>query len=397
MKILGADVCKDRVVCWLLDEWPRHLKEHWKQFCGSRSKNPLEDPLTFYFNSEGIQRLLNLKPDAIVLEPTGVHYSWLIAHICQCEGIQVFWVGHCEAVYYRKQNKLPDKNDLADALALAAYAYMHWDKPEFFLTFEPLVVARIRELYLQLKSLTRMQSPIINRSRQQLAREFPEAALKSSVQGHDGLSPLWAWLGNRERNLKRRSTYYDRLYSKSVARLYGVEISSFTQKTANLLCDIHLWEREIETQLRQLLCLPEFKAYNRVFTQFGIGLRPRALLLSQIYPISRFDSQGSFKRRLGMAGDEDSSGDKVSWKPGTGSKMCRTELYLWILCRIAPHKARPKTLVGKKLGHFYDKRLQLFYENTNVNHGFGSLIICQTAAYGCRLFFRELKRALALD
>lgn len=360
MKILGADVCKDRVVCWLLEEWPRHLKNYWKQHLSSRSKNPREDPLTFYINAQGIEQLLDLKPDAIVLEPTGVHYSWLIAHICQCEGIQVLWVGHCEAVYYRKQNKLPDKNDLADALALAAYAHMHWAQPEFFLTFQPLVVAKIRELYLQLKSLARMQSPIINRNRQQLAREFPEAALKSSVQGHDGLSPLWAWLGNREGNLKKRSTYYERLYSQSVAPKYGIELSSFTQKTANLLCDIHLWEREIEVELQQLLSSAEFKPYNRVFTQFGIGLRPRALLLSQIYPISRFESLGSFKRRLGLAGDENSSGDKVSWKVGTGSKMCRTELYLWVLCRISPQKTRPTTRVGKKLSEFYDNRFQQF-------------------------------------
>ena len=397
MKILGADVCKDRVVCWILEEWPRHLKEHWKQFCGSRSKNPKEDPLTFYFNSVGIQGLIYLKPDAVILEPTGVHYSWLIAHICKIEGIQVLWVGHCEAVYYRKQNKLPDKNDLADALALAAYAYMHWDEPEFFLWFQPQVAARIRELYLQLKSLARMQSPIINRSRQQLAREFPEAAFKESPQGSDYLSPLWAWLGNRERNLKKLSTYYERLYSQSVAPRYGVELSSFTQKTANLLCDIHLWEREIEVELHQLLLRPEFKPYNRVFTQFGIGLRPRALLLSQIYPISRFESMGSFKRRLGWAGDEESSGDKVSWKAGTGSKMCRTEMYLWVLCRIAPQKNRPKTGVGKKLSEFYDHRSQQFNEGREGDKSFGNLVICQTAAYSCRLLFRELKRSLALS
>ncbi|MDJ0733132.1 MAG: hypothetical protein QNJ47_03450 [Nostocaceae cyanobacterium] len=45
----------------------------------------------------------------MVLEPTGVHYSWIWAHICQAEGIKVVWVGHAEAVHYRKQNQLPDK------------------------------------------------------------------------------------------------------------------------------------------------------------------------------------------------------------------------------------------------------------------------------------------------
>ena len=95
------------------------------------------DELTFYMNSGGIHSLLALQPDAIALEPTGVHYSRLLADVCQKKGIPVLWVGHCEAVHYRKQNKLPDKNDLADALALAAYAHMYWDKPEFFLWFDP--------------------------------------------------------------------------------------------------------------------------------------------------------------------------------------------------------------------------------------------------------------------
>ena len=191
MKILGADVCKDRVVCWLLDEWPRHLKDYWRIESKKRSKNPLEDELTFYMNSGGIHNLLALQPDAIALEPTGVHYSRLVADICQKKGIPILWIGHCEAVHYRKQNKLPDKNDLADALALAAYAHMYWDKPEFFLWFDPGSCTRIRELYLQGKSLTRIQSPIINRIRQQLAYEFPEAALKRSEPSErDGLSPL---------------------------------------------------------------------------------------------------------------------------------------------------------------------------------------------------------------
>jgi hypothetical protein len=449
MRILGLDICKDHAVGWLLDEQPHHLKNYFRQNLGSRSKDPQKDPQTFYFNQEGIEKLLLLQLNAVILEPTGVHYSWLIAHICQCEGIQVLWVGHSEATYYRKQNKLPDKNDLADGLALAAYGHQNWGKEDFFLWFNPQKISRIRELYLQLKSLNRIQSPIINRSRQQLVREFPEAAFKDSAQGTDGLSPLWAWLGKRERNLKKKNHYYDRLYDKSIAPKYGVKISRFTQRTANFLCEIHLWEKEIEGELRLLLREPEFKAYNKCFNQFGMGLRTRALILSQIYPITRFQTLGSFKRRLGMAGDENSSGDKLGWKHGTGSKMCRSELYLWILTRISPQKSRPNNEIGAKLGNFYDERYGRFQENPEllkqrtpggterlskalkilkgeITRGepnksleellealeeiiepnyryqkqtggtkpkFGNLVISQTAAYAIRLLFRELKRA----
>ncbi|MEQ9669641.1 IS110 family transposase [Coleofasciculus sp. G2-EDA-02] len=395
-RILGGDICKDRVVCWLLEERPNDLRSYWKSQVKSRSKDPVEDELTFYFTKTGISHLLEVKPDVIVLEPTGVHYSWLLAHICQSEGIEVLWVGHCEATHYRKSHKLPDKNDLADALALAAYAHTHWGKTDQFLQFEPGPIVQIRDLYLQLKSLTRVQSPLINRVRQQLCREFPEAAFKNSQPGKDGLIPLWAWLGNVERKNVRRNFYYDRLYDKSVAKEYGIEISQFSQRYAEMLCQIHSWEHEAEQKLAELIYLPQFKEYNQVFDKFGIGLRLRALLLCHIYPLSKFESLGSFKKRLGMAGDELSSGDRKGWNAGSGSKMCRSELYLWILLAIAPVKNRPRGIIGERLGDFYDKRQEQFKKNTEGGNTFGKLIISQTAAYGCKLLFKELKKALKL-
>ncbi|MBE9124892.1 MULTISPECIES: IS110 family transposase [unclassified Coleofasciculus] len=396
-KILGGDICKDRVVCWLLEDKPDHLRNFWKSQLKSRSKDPVEDTQTFYFTKTGISHLLKLKPDVIVLEPTGVHYSWLLAHICHCEGIEVLWVGHCEATHYRKSNKLPDKNDLADALALAAYAHHYWGKPDQFLQFEPGAIVQIKDLYLQMKSLTRVQSPIINRVRQQLCREFPEAAFKDSKVGKDGLTPLWAWLGNVERQGVRQNFYYDRLYDKSVAPAYGIEISQFSQRYAQLLCQIHSWEHEAEKKLAELIHLPQFKRYNQIFDKFGIGLRLGALLLCHIYPLSKFESLGSFKKRLGMAGDEISSGDRKGWNAGSGSKMCRTELYLWILCIIAPKKNRPTGEIGQKLGDFYDTRHEQFETNNEGNgNTFGKLIISQTAAYGTKLLFKELKKALML-
>lgn len=41
-------------------------------------------------------------------------------------------------------------------------------------------IAEIRILYYQINSLIRVQSPLINRTRQQLAEEFPEAAFSNS-------------------------------------------------------------------------------------------------------------------------------------------------------------------------------------------------------------------------
>ncbi|MBD2503153.1 IS110 family transposase [Anabaena azotica] len=464
MKILGLDVCKNSVVAWELTSLPKNFRSYFRD-----NKRPKDnDPLTFKANADGVSKLLALKPDAIILEPTGVHYSWIWAHICETENIRVLWVGHAEATHYRKQNKLPDKNDQADALALAAYALLHWGDDEFFLQFEAGRVALMRHLWLQLQSLNRIQSPIINRARQQLAREFPEAALsKSEPSKVDGLPPLWAWLAGRERSLKRQNTHYDRLYRDSIANQYNVGITTFTRKLSNLLCDLADWEGEIQTEVLEILNFPEFIPYRKVMTMFGIGVRPQALLISQIYPVTKFDSVGRFKRRLGMAKDEYSSGDKETMNTGAGSKLCRSQLYLWVLDQIAPVHARPNNEIGRKLGEFYDSRKSQFQDNPelwkqkavtrlqqvalkefkrslsqnlipivskelqpqleatlnltlqtmqmslvtsiaagdiapgvkhkDVKRGFGNLVISQTAAYGCRLLFKELKRAVTND
>ncbi|MDJ0800519.1 MAG: transposase [Calothrix sp. MO_167.B12] len=461
MKILGADVCKNTIVVWELTSIPKNFRRYFRD-----NKRPKDnDPLTFKANADGVKKLLALKPDAVVMEPTGVHYSWIWSHICEVEGIKVLWVGHAESTHYRKQNKLPDKNDQADALALAAYALLHWGDDEFFLQFEASQVATMRHLWLQLQSLNKIQSPTINRARQQLAREFPEAALmRSPPSKTDGLPPLWAWLAGRERQTKRQSRYYDNLYQKSIANQYGVGITTFTRKLSNMVCDLWDWKMEIQNEIIEILNAPEFIPYRKTMTQFGIGIKPQALLISQIYPITKFDSLGRFKRRLGMAKDESSSGDKETMNTGSGSKLCRCQLYLWILDAIAPKHARPNNEIGQKLGDFYDSRKSQFQDNPelwkqkavarlqqealgefkrslaqnlipmvskelqpqleatlnltlqtmqmsmttsmnageiapgvkakDVKRGFGNLVISQTAAYGCRLLFKELKKAV---
>jgi transposase len=173
-----------------------------------------------------------------------------------------------------------------------------------------------------------------------------------------------------------------------------VQISDFSRRLADWLCDIHTWERELEFEIRTLLEQDEFIPYVQVFRSFGLGLRTQALILSQIYPISRFDSLGGFKRRLGMAKVEESSGDREAFLTGAGSKMCRSALYLWVLTSIAPARSRLKTPTVELLGKFYDERRSRFAGEDNLTKGFGSLIICQTAAYGCRLLFKELKRGI---
>ena len=288
MKIIGIDICKDRAVCWTMTEVPNDVKANRKRESKKRSKDPKKDEFTFYFTAAGIAGLLALEPDAIALEPTGMHYSWLVAHIAEREKIDVFWVGHQQAVSYRRQNNLPDKNDLADSMAIACYAHIYYGRDSYFINFNPDKLARMRELFLQFKSLARFQNPFINRGQQQLAREFPEAVGKKSSRQSDGRRPLWCWLAGRERNLQRKSWYWEKKYRQSVAIKYDIRISSFTRWIAQTIDDIDIQHLEIEKELFSLIYDSQFEQYNLVFDQFGFNLSLRALLLSQIYPIERW-------------------------------------------------------------------------------------------------------------
>jgi len=329
-----------------------------------RSKNPKDDPLTFWFTSGGISELLKLQPDAIAMEPTGMHYSAFLAKVCEVEGITIFWVGHQEAVHYRKQHKLPDKNDWADALALGSYAYLYKEQPSYFIQFPAGKLAKIRELFLQQKSLCRFRTPLINRCKQQLAHEFPEAAgVKSGSASKDGRRPLFVWLARRERPLQRTNNYWEKKYRESVACAYNLEISGFTRQLATQIDDYDIWERELRASLTALVYDSEFEKYNQVFDLFNFGLILRSCLLSSIYPISNYEGEAQFKRRIGATRDEIQSGDSQSWKTGSGSKLTRCELYLWAVSVIARPTCRPNSDVGQKITDFYDDWLKKFREN----------------------------------
>jgi len=51
---------------------------------------------------------------------------------------------------------------------------------------------------------------------------------------------------------------------------------------------------------------------------------------------------------------------------GSCSKLCRCQLYLWVLDIIAPAHARPNNDIGKKLGEFYDARKSQFQDNPEL-------------------------------
>jgi transposase len=400
MKIVGLDACKLSVVACVLD-------------CNVQPPEPrqfyYDAPFrTFPANAIGVTSLLALKPDVAVIEPTGINYIKLWCTHLARNGVKVVLVGHSQLHYYRETVlELPDKDDRADALALAYYYYTYHSSDRRFVQVRDPVIVRIRELVLRLAHLNRCQSPVINRLRQDLAWQFPEVA-KIRSQRHGDKDPLlWGWLAKT-----RNSSKYDEIYSRSI----GLGLTDTVRLHAARLCDYQREEAAIERELSQLILDERFIPYRKVFAAFGFGQRVEAMLLSQIYPIenyldvngkpivkisrARFSTKNKaskkhlsrrrFEKALGSAPSERSSGDKKGNKTKKivgGSDLCRKALWQWLFTRVEPVKTNRRTnsylqQIGEKLDN--EKALKAPIRLARM----------RTISYAVRLLFYALVRAM---
>lgn len=376
-KILGLDVCRSSVAVCLLEE---QLDKPGEWFKSNRRTIPYLSA-----NSEGLQTLLSdFKADIAVLEPTGIHYSTIWARRLKEAGTLILWVGHAQLKYYRSTLRLPSKNDQADALALASYGQQFLGQPDYFLSLDiDSTGALIRQMSLQLRHLDRIQSPLINRLRQNLAHEWPEVANTKSLSTEESAAALWRYIAGHEMS-KSTKTRYDRLLANSI----GFGISQFSIEHAARLVELQAQAIRIERIMHSLTSSPQFEKYNAVFDRFKFGRRVRAMILSHIYPLEQFllanhkehieyvdNSNGkrskrlrslaAFKLALGCGLIEDSSGKSEGWVSG-GSKLCRIALWQWIFTVIEPKGGkdknghfrsakRPDNHIGKSLGSKMDK------------------------------------------
>jgi transposase len=371
VRVLGLDICKNSVVACLLTQKPAQPREayHSLEF--------------FKLNADaaGIKQLLALKPDVALMEPTGINYQRLWGTKLASVGVEVRLVSNNKLPSYRKNLDLPDKDDEADALALACYYFDYQHLPRRFLQVRDSVAVRIRELCLRLSHYTRVQSPIINRLRQDLAWQFPEVALVNSTIGaNDNLPPLlWGWIAG-----ERNSARYDRLYDLSV----GSGLIDETRFAAKMYCDLAIQERKIEAELATLIKGDmRFLPYRKVFARFGFGTRTQGIILSQVFPIQNFfgennkpevvktrtrgrnssskkattkrRSEARFMKSLGVAPTRQWSGDERKKASQSGSDVCRRALWQWIFTRIEPQKNRPNnSTVEKLITYFVEAKSQ---------------------------------------
>jgi Transposase len=361
--VCGADVCKDKIVCVFLEEKPDNLKT----FFTSKEFESHE----FELNQKDVARWLSHQFQVLVLEPTGINYSWLWAEIATQNGILVRWADHKSTRHYRESHKLPDKNDEADALALAAIGGEFADDDDYFLKYcHNDDLSFFRDAVLQLECLESACTRLINRARQQLCREFPEVAFSESKRASDGEIPLWAWLAGAKRNLKIKSNTHDNKWAKSVGKAYGTEISDFTRFLAQQIRTLKLEEERILKEIKKRLRSPEFMPYQKVMTLFGFNTKLQALILALCYPIDRFftpnglrAARAKFKQRLGFGRIEESSGDKKGTKV-SGSALSR-EFINHLVSRTCgnPKNWRPENHYQDRLLDYYNFTVQRWCGN----------------------------------
>lgn len=375
--IAGLDISNGKATIALVDRKPDDLKQFHRSY----------QAVEVNADQEGITDLLNLNFSTAILEPTGMHYSKIFADAIERSGRVVRWVDHQIIANYRKAHQLPNKNDQADAIALACYGLEHHNQEQFFLSLQS---SRVRELYLQLESLNRIKNPIINRLRQQLAHDYPEASKRMADRDWLSSNPpgLWSFIAGEGARRQK-------LWQAELERSVGAGISTFSKGLAHLLCELEREEYAIEVELNEAMSDPLFIPYLKVLEQYSITKRTAAALLSQIYPMGKFllpdgrqnidhingskrnRSLGAFKLSLGIGLVQHQSGNLTTWKAG-GSKHCRTALWRWCKTTIIMRQEESTPQL---------EFLQTYYENCE---GKGDQRVMKVVSKAVRMIYSEL-------
>ena len=355
---------------------------------------------TLNADREGIGQLLAFKADIAIIEPTGMNYSRVWYHHLLANGVEVRFVDHTKLRYYRERHlELPNKDDDADALALATYGLEHLNNLNKFITARTATVEALRRLVLRLMHINRVRTPLINRVRQDLCWQFPEVAFVQTRSRNASPPILWRWLAGNKESIK-----YESLYKNTI----GLGVTSDVKLHCDKICAFHCEEYSIESQISEIVSLQEFEAYRKVFSKFHFGLRTEALILTQIYPFNRFLennqpiikvrkgrvsgkptarhlSERRFLKTLGLAPTQEYSGDSKRVKVKGGSALSKKLLWLWVFSGVEPKRCRTVP-VTQKLGKYLDE-LKLGGKPVQLARS-------KTAALGCKLLFRELVKEL---
>jgi hypothetical protein len=235
MRIIGLDVGRGSAVLCCLESFPTNIKRTYKQLKANKQFYKLTT------NTLGLEKLLALNPDGIVLEPTGHWYSHFWVTVAKVHNITIYWISHTDLDSQRGWYGFPNKRDEEDAFCLAAsffdpnFINEHGQKR--FLNYyyeQELITQKIRETFLEKEQLQKLRSGLISQLRQRLAYEFPELIKTvANVSPLHGFTPFIGWLAGIH-----PSTRYENKYKLSVAHSLNITISDYTRSHALMITTI---------------------------------------------------------------------------------------------------------------------------------------------------------------
>jgi uncharacterized protein involved in tolerance to divalent cations len=369
-KVLGIDIGAKFVVAFYLSELPvgmsypdfykRNAKYSISKIRMDNSKEGSSVNLR-----DAIELLTQLKPDAIVMEPTGVWYSRLWAKMAEHLGIEVKWIGHGDLAFNRGAYGFKDKDDRTDAFCLAvSYFDPIFNARSSWLYWRTGVISQVNDRLLEIKSLEATTKILTQQLRQRLKYEFPEVADRtiSNARSKDGFTAWIGWLAGIH-SYKRIEN--DR--AKSIATELSIDITPYTRDHAAAIAGNEIREVRLKADLFNLLLDPEFDRYRPTLELFGFGSIMQATILTNIYPFEKFllagrphidryeDDMGKHKKNASLAGFQISLGmGKRLIESGnstamiySGSSFARKMLYSWIVTNVLPEKMGESWLVSE--------------------------------------------------
>lgn len=369
-KVLGIDIGAKFVVAFSLEELPvgisypdfykRNAKISISKIRMDNSKEGSSVNLR-----DAIELLTELKPDAIVMEPTGVWYSRLWWQMAQHLGIEVKWIGHGDLAHLRGAYGFKDKDDRTDAFCLAVSCFDPiFNAGNSWLYWRTGAIAEVNDRLLEIKSLESTTKVLTQQIRQRLKYEFPEIADRSITNSRttDGFT---AWIGYLAGIHSYKRIENER--AKSVAVSLGIEISQYTRDHAAAIAGNEIREVRLKADLCDRLLDPAFDRYRETLELFGFGYVMQATILTNIYPIEKFllagkphidryeDDRGKHKKNMSLAGFQISlgMGKRLIESGGStaliysGSSFARKMLYCWITTNVLPEKMADSWLVSE--------------------------------------------------
>jgi hypothetical protein len=356
-KVLGIDIGANFVMAFCLSElpvgisYPKFYKQNAKS-CLTKIRMDNKKEGTSIKIEDAVMALKDIKPDAIVMEPTGVWYSKIWAKIAAHLGIEVNWIGHGDLAFNRGAYGFKDKDDRTDAFCLAlSYFHPDFNSRNGWLTWRTGAIADVNDRLLEIKSLESTTKILQQQLRQRLKYEFPEISKRTinNSRHKDGYTPWLGWLAGIHDYKRIREER-----TRSISTELGIEISDYTRQHAQAICGNQIREVRLKSDLSQSLLDPAFDRYREILDKLGFGDEMQATILSQIYPFEKFlvdgkkhidryeDDRGEKKRNASLAGFQLSLGmGKRLIESGNstvliyaGSSFARKQLYCWTITNV---------------------------------------------------------------